>query len=180
MDPKNLPSIPALLARKGNVDRGKQLMALTLKNDAACMKCHVVGGAGGKVGPDLSVIGSKASRENLLESILYPSRAISHQFESWSVETKQGLAIVGVITEETPQHVVLRDANVKEYKIAKSDIETRAKLPTSIMPDNLILHLPEDDLLDIVEYMYSLKSPALTPAALLREEGPRLISGKKD
>jgi putative heme-binding domain-containing protein len=180
LDPKNLPSIPALLARKGNVERGRQLMELSLKNDVACLKCHIVKGAGGKVGPELSVIGSKASRENLLESIIYPSRAIAHQYESWAIETKQGLSIVGVIAEETPQHLILRDANVKEYKVAKKDIETRAKVPTSIMPDNILVNLPEDDLLDIVDYLYSLKSPALTPAALIREEGPRLISGKKD
>jgi putative membrane-bound dehydrogenase-like protein len=161
LDPKNLPSIPALLARKGNADRGRTLMQATFKNDAACMKCHAVNNEGGKVGPDLSVIGSKASRENLLESILYPSRAISDQFVTWQVETKGGLNITGVIAEETPDYLVLRDANVKEYKVAVKDIETRSKSPLSLMPDNLILHLPEDDLLDIVEYLYSLRSPVL-------------------
>jgi putative membrane-bound dehydrogenase-like protein len=179
LDPKNLPSIPAVLARKGNPDRGRQIMQLTLKNDAACLKCHVIQGVGGKAGPELSVIGSKASRENLLESILYPHRAVAHQFETWVIETKQGLAINGIIAEETPQYLVLRDANVKEYKIDKKDIESRTKSPLSIMPDNLILHLPEDDLLDIVDYLYTLKSPALTPAVLSRDEGPVIITPTK-
>ena len=134
LDPKNLPSIPALLARKGNVERGRKLMDLTLKNDAACLKCHVINNVGGKVGPELSVIGSKASRENLLESILYPSRAISDQYVTWQVETKAGLNITGVVAEETPEFLVLRNANVKEYKIALKDIETRKKSPLSLMP----------------------------------------------
>lgn len=77
-------------------------MARTLKNDAACLKCHTIEGTGGKVGPDLSAIGAKASRENLLEPILYPSRAINHQFQTWVVETKGGLVITGIIAEETP------------------------------------------------------------------------------
>ena len=164
VDPKNLPSIPALLARKGNPERGRTLWQASFKNDAACMKCHVVNNEGGKVGPELSVIGSKASRENLLESILYPSRAISDQYVTWLVETKGGLNITGVIAEETPQYLVLRDVNVKEYKIDVKDIETKTKSPVSLMPDNLILHLPEDDLLDIVEYLYSLRSPVLGAA----------------
>jgi putative heme-binding domain-containing protein len=166
LDPKSLPSIPALLARKGNPDRGKQVMLATLKNEAQCLKCHTINGVGGNVGPDLSVIGSKASRENLLESILYPSRAIADQYLMWIVETKNGLNVQGLIVEDTADHIILRDATAKDYKIAKRDIETRTKSQVSIMPDNLIQHLREEDLVDLVEYMYGLKSPPLTPVGL--------------
>lgn len=176
LDPKKLPSIPALLARKGNAERGKQFMALTIKNDAACLKCHVINKTGGNVGPELSVIGSKVSRENLLESLLYPSRAIADQYIQWIIETKGGLVINGVIAEETPEHLLLRDVNAKEHKILKKDIEERKKSANSIMPDNLLLFMSEDDLLDMVEYLYSLKSPPLGPVSRLLEEpqGPRL------
>src|SRR4029077_3905065 len=51
LDPKKLPSIQALLARKGNAERGEVIMAKTLKNDAACLKCHVINKVGGNVGP---------------------------------------------------------------------------------------------------------------------------------
>lgn len=156
----------ALLARRGDTERGRHVMELTLKNEAACLKCHTINNVGGKVGPDLSVIGSKASRENLLESILYPSRAIADQYAAWVVETNQGLSITGVIAEETPQHLLLLDVNAKEHKVAVKDIETRTKSQVSLMPDNLILFLPENDLLDVVEYLYSLKSVVLAPAAL--------------
>lgn len=171
LNPKDLPSIPALLVRKGNVNRGRELMARTLKNDAACLKCHTIEGTGGKVGPDLSAIGAKASRENLLESILYPSRAINHQFQTWVVETKGGLVITGIIAEETPAQLVLRDANTKEYRVARTDIASKVKTEQSIMPDNLILYLPENDLLDLVEYLYSLKGrPTFVPTARLERE----------
>lgn len=180
LNPKDLPSIQALLTRKGNANRGRELMARTPKNDAACLKCHTINGEGGKVGPDLSAIGAKASRENLLESILYPSRAINHQYQTWVIETKGGLVITGIIVEETPTHLVLRDTNTKEYRLERKDIANRAKSEQSIMPDNLILYLPENDLLDLVEYLYGLKGrPAFAPAARLdgREpEGLRLRS----
>src|SRR5581483_7406902 len=163
LDPKKLPSIAALLTRKGNVDRGHNVWLATLKNEAACMKCHTIAGQGGQVGPDLTSIGSKASRENLLESILYPSRAIADQFVQWVVATDGGLVVNGLIIEETPQYILMRDANVKDYKIGSKNIEKKAKLPTSIMPDNLINFLPEDDLLDLVEYLYSLKGAGAVP-----------------
>lgn len=170
LDPKNLPSIAALLTRKGNAPRGKELIQASLKNDAACLKCHTIDGTGGKVGPDLSVIGSKASRENLLESILYPSRAIDHQFETWIIETSDGKTITGVLAEETPAYLLLRDANTNEHKLDKSKVESRAKSPLSLMPADVVLHLPENDLIDVVEYLYSLKSPVLTPTGLSRDD----------
>ncbi len=164
LDPKNLPSIAALLARQGSLERGKTLMLATLKNDAQCLKCHTIQGVGGNAGPDLSTVGSKLSREALLESILYPSRAINHQYETWNVETKQGLSITGIMAEENTDFLVLRDANVKDHKIAHKDVDSRKKSPVSIMPDNLIVNIPEADLVDLVEYMYSLKNIGFVPA----------------
>jgi putative membrane-bound dehydrogenase-like protein len=162
LDPKKLPSIPALLTRKGNIDRGQQLIAASIKSDAQCLKCHKINGVGGEVGPDLSTIGSKASRENLLESILYPSRAIADQFQQYVVETKAGLVINGLIIEDKAEFLLLRDANAKDYKIARGDVESKKLVTTSLMPE-LIQFLPEQDLIDIVDYLRSLKSPALTP-----------------
>jgi putative membrane-bound dehydrogenase-like protein len=163
LDPKKLPSIPALLARKGNADRGKQLMLASLKNDVKCLTCHTINKVGGNVGPDLSVIGSKASRENLLESILYPSRAIADQYVSWIVRDKNGLSITGLIIEDVPGHILLRDATAKDHKISRKEIDSKIKSRVSIMPDDLIMNLPEHDLVDMVEYLYSLKSPAFVP-----------------
>jgi putative membrane-bound dehydrogenase-like protein len=165
LDPKNLPGLRALLARKGNVSRGERLILASVKSDAQCLKCHTIKGVGGNVGPDLSVIGSKASRENLLESILYPSRAISFGFDNWVVEAKNGLQITGLIVEDRPTHVILRDANAKDHKIAATDIDRRVKSKKSLMPEDLIQFLSEEDLVDIVDYLHSLKTPPLTPGA---------------
>lgn len=178
LDPKKLPSIQALLVRKGSAERGREVMARTLKNDAACLKCHVINKEGGQVGPELSVIGSKASRENLLESILYPHRAVADQYIMWVVETKGGQVINGLLIEDTPEHLLLRDVNAKDHKIAKKDIEAKNKSPNSIMPDNLLLYMSEDELLDVVEYLYSLKSPVLGPVSWRRPTCfPALTSG---
>ena len=118
-----------LASRKGNADKGKKLLAESMKSNLQCLKCHTIRGAGGQIGPDLSMIGKKASRENLFESILYPSKAIADQYVTWQIDTMRGQALAGLIVEETADAVVLRDANGKDTRIAKKDIETRTQEP---------------------------------------------------
>jgi putative membrane-bound dehydrogenase-like protein len=157
LDPERLPSPSALARRKGNADRGKELLAASVKSNLQCLKCHTIQGEGGKVGPDLSVIGKKASRENLFESILLPSKAIADQYVSWVVETKKGLVLTGLLVQETPDSITLRDANAKDTKIDKKEIETRSKSLVSLMPSDLLAYMTEEDLVDMVEYLFTLK-----------------------
>jgi putative membrane-bound dehydrogenase-like protein len=160
LDPKKLPDVALLVRRKGDAARGKQLMAASIKSDLQCLKCHTIHGVGGQVGPDLSVIGQKASRENLLESILLPSKAIADQYLTWVIETKKGVQVSGLLIEDTADHVTLRDANAKDFKIDKKDIESRTKSPNSLMPSDLLAYMTEDDVVDIVEYLLGLKTPS--------------------
>jgi len=132
-------------------------MAASVKNDLQCLKCHTALGKGGSVGPDLSAIGKKASRENLYESILYPSKAIADQYITWQIETKKGTSLVGLIVEETPDDLTLRDGNGKDTKIAKGDVESRQKSPKSLMPEDLLVYMTEQDLVDMVEYLLTLR-----------------------
>ena len=74
LDIAKLPRSPFSPPARGDAERGKQIMIASLKGDAQCMKCHAVRGVGGNVGPDLATIGTKASRENLFESILVPQQ----------------------------------------------------------------------------------------------------------
>jgi putative membrane-bound dehydrogenase-like protein len=161
LDLKKLPSIPALAALRGDADRGKKLLADSLKGNLQCLKCHTVRGVGGQVGPDLSMIGKKASRENLFESILYPSKAVADQYVTWTIETTKGVSVQGLLVEETLDAVILRDAEGRDTRVPKKEIESRTKSPKSLMPEDVVAHLRADDLVDLVEYLFTLKTPAL-------------------
>lgn len=164
LDPKKLPPITELAKRTGSVERGKKLLAATLTNEAQCLKCHTVHGQGGQIGPDLSMIGKKAAgKENLLESILNPNKAIADQFVQWQVTTDSGATVTGLIVEETETEITVRDANGTDTKIPVKEIENRKKSLVSIMPDNLVNNMTENDLIDLTEYLLSLKTPSLTP-----------------
>jgi putative heme-binding domain-containing protein len=156
LDLNALPG-PAALARiGGDAGRGRAVMLASLKGDAQCMKCHKVKGEGGEIGPDLSVIGKKASKENLFESLLNPSKAIADQYVTWKVETEDGHSVTGLLVKETPSEWTIRDANGKDTVISVKGA-TRSKSPQSLMPDDIVKTLSEQELIDLVEYLLSLK-----------------------
>jgi putative membrane-bound dehydrogenase-like protein len=161
LDPKKLPSPAALASRRGDAKHGQQILAASTTGNLQCLKCHTVRGVGGQIGPDLSMIGKKASRENLFESILLPSKAIADQYLTWNIETKKGVTVSGLIVEETPEFVTVRDANGKDTRIATKDIDDRKKSLVSIMPADLLVYMSEDELVDLVEYLFTLKTPVL-------------------
>ncbi|MCI0704513.1 MAG: c-type cytochrome [Planctomycetia bacterium] len=164
LNPKNLPAIPELAKRTGDAARGKAVWNASLTGAAQCAKCHMVRGVGGQIGPDLSMIGKKGGRENLYESILIPSKAIADQYLQHQVTTTSDVTITGLLVAETPTSITLRDANGKDFVIPKKEIEGQVrKLKTSIMPEDIIAALNEDELADLVAYLETLKVAALTP-----------------
>jgi putative membrane-bound dehydrogenase-like protein len=164
LNPKSLPPVGELAKRAGDATRGKAVWTASLAGAAQCAKCHMVRGTGGQVGPDLSMIGKKGSRENLYESILMPSKAIADQYIQHSVTTTAEVTISGLLIADTPTAITLRDANGKDTTVAKKDLDGEVrKLKTSIMPEDIVAALTEDELVDLVAYLETLKLAALTP-----------------
>ena len=150
---KPLPPLAVLLRSKGDATKGKEVF----NGIAKCNTCHVVDGAGKEVGPNLSEIGSKLSREAFFESILFPSAGISHSFETWSAATVDGNVITGIKVSETPTELVLRGSDSISRTLKKSEIDELKKQPISLMPADLQKTMTADELIDVVEYVQTLK-----------------------
>jgi putative membrane-bound dehydrogenase-like protein len=148
-----LPSLPELVERRGNAQQGEIIYRTT----GTCANCHQVGGQGKNVGPELSQIGDKLAREALYVSILDPSAGISHSYESYAALTTSGQQVVGLLVSQTEQEVILKDAEGIQRTIARDDLEEFQRLEKSIMPDNLHEALSADDLVNLVEYLTTLK-----------------------
>ena len=120
-------------------------------------KCHQVNGEGKNVGPDLSEIGKKLSREAVFESILYPSASISHNFETYIVETKKGTTANGLLVSKTAEEIAIKDAEsiVRTFKMA--EVESVAKSAVSLMPADLHQAITTQELTDVVEYLLTLR-----------------------
>jgi putative heme-binding domain-containing protein len=152
-DNKPLPTLGELVRMRGDPARGAKAFATV----GTCAKCHIVNGAGKDVGPDLSEIGKKLSREAMLEAILYPSAAISHNYETYVVELKSGGIQQGLKVSETADAVSLKDAEsiVRTFRLA--EIESIAKSPVSLMPADLAKAMTTQELADVVEYLLTLR-----------------------
>lgn len=152
-DAKPLPTIDKLASMKGNIENGKQLF----RGTATCAKCHIVDDFGKDVGPNLSEIGSKLSREAMITAILVPSAGISHNYEGYAVLTEDGDVIAGLKVSETASEIVIRTAEGIDRKLSKDDVAEIKKSEKSIMPENLHHITGQEGLIDIVEYMTTLK-----------------------
>jgi len=117
----------------------------------ACYRCHMIEGRGRAIGPDLSMIGHSQSREHVLESILTPSREIAPLFTFWTVTTKDGKKVDGILLRRDGQSKeVYVDASGIEVTVLESSIVDRKIRKESIMPDGLIQSLTDQELRDLL------------------------------
>ena len=150
---RNLPAITELVKMKGDGGRGAQVFAKT----AECGKCHVVNGQGKEVGPNLSEIGGKLSRQAFFESILYPSAGIAHSYETYVAVLNDGNTVTGIKTSETPTSITLKTADAIQRVFEKKDVDELKKQNISLMPADLQKTMTTQDLVDVVEYLTTLK-----------------------
>lgn len=147
----------AALSRAGNPAHGREIFLNLEKSQ--CAKCHRVGDVGERFGPELTGLGSRFSKVHIIESILEPSRAVSPSFEGVVMDLKDGRSLTGLKVDETETTVVLIDAQAKKHSLVKVDIEARRKSTLSPMPEGLEKALTEDEFVDLVSYLVSLKAP---------------------
>jgi putative heme-binding domain-containing protein len=151
---KPLPPVRELVAMRGDAAKGAEVFR---RQTVACITCHQVNGEGTDFGPNLSEIGTKLPKEALYESILDPSAGIAFGYEAWQVELKDGDEALGLIVSETPDELAVKVVGgiVKRFK--KSEIKSRVQQKLSIMPAGLQQTMSTQDLVDLVEYLTTLK-----------------------
>jgi len=147
------PPISELAKLKGDFANGRMVFFST----GTCHKCHVVDGMGREIGPNLTEIGSKLSREAMFESVLYPSAGISHNFELWTVVKTDGTTLNGLLVSNTDAEVSIKGDDALVRAIPKSEVEELVKQKISLMPADLQKTMTTQELADVVDYMQTLK-----------------------
>lgn len=125
--------------------------AVFRRPELGCQQCHALGGAGGKVGPDLSGIGTSAQLDYLIESVVLPSKVVREGYTTAVVVTNDGKAYTGVVRRESPTELVLRDPLRDEIVIPVKDIDEK-KVGGSLMPEGLDHSLTDAELADLVRF----------------------------
>ncbi|MDR3620866.1 MAG: HEAT repeat domain-containing protein [Paludisphaera borealis] len=151
------------LKGKGSPESGRALFA-DLKG-LACIKCHAVGKEGGAVGPELSSVGAKYPRDEIIASVLFPSAKISSGFESIVLALADGRVLTGVVKNETPEAVEIQDVDAHLIRVEKEEIEDRKRSDVSIMPPGLAEGISPADFADLIAYLETLKQPPAPESA---------------
>ncbi len=148
------PRPRTILALTGDSSRGEKLFWSQAVN---CGSCHKIGDKGTALGPDLSTIGKLRPREDLLESILEPSRRIEPKYAAYVAYLKDGRTMTGLLVKRDEKEVVLRDGQNKEIVLAANKVEEIKPSRTSLMPDGQMAGLTAQEAADLIEYLASRK-----------------------
>ncbi|MDB4883977.1 MAG: rane-bound dehydrogenase domain protein [Gemmatimonadetes bacterium] len=153
LDGKSLPPLMTLAARTGDVAAGRTVF------ERSCSACHLSVGPGVDFGPPLTEIGDKLPKSGLYLAILDPSAGIGFGYEGHVIRMKDGQQLVGMITSETSDEIVLKLVGGGERRVGTASVADRRRMETSLMPQGLERGMTEAELVHLVEYLASLRRP---------------------
>ncbi len=138
----------------GNAEEGKK--TFIERQDAACFRCHKINGEGGEVGPEMAGLGTRQTREYILESILLPNKRIAPGFESVLVTLKNGTSYAGMLKSETDTELVINSPEDGVLTVKKADVKARDR-GLSAMPEEQGNILSKPDIRNLIEFLSTLK-----------------------
>jgi putative heme-binding domain-containing protein len=135
-----------LRAGDGDPIRGRALFR------ERCATCHRLDGEGETMGPDLTHA-NRRDREFLLVSLVDPSGVVRKEYQAYNVVTKGGRVLSGLIVEEAPEALVLRDGKGLRSRVARADIEEIKEMDVSLMPESLYKEFSPGQLRDLFSFL---------------------------
>jgi putative heme-binding domain-containing protein len=115
------------------------------------MGCHMLYGAGGIVGPDLTG-SNRANLDYILAQIINPSEVMQESYQLVIVTTRDGRTLSGTVAAEDNQQLTLRLVG-QDSVVTKSEILSREKSPISMMPEGLLKTLKDHEVRDLIAYL---------------------------
>lgn len=149
-------------APTGDARRGETLFFGAMR----CASCHIVNGRGGRLGPELSTVGSARSRSYIVESIREPGRHLTEngawdatlRYDTVTLVTADGTTIVGVPMNEDTFTVQVMDTSERVHSLEKKSLKTFQHENRSLMPAYDVNRLSNADLDDVVAFLQTLRA----------------------
>jgi putative heme-binding domain-containing protein len=138
---------------KGNISKGREVFTRT------CFACHKLFGTGGQVGPEITG-SNRANLDYILYQIIDPNAEVPEAYRMVMVSTDGGEVISGRIVAEDDQRLTLQTTRERKT-ILKSEIDERQLSPNSMMPENMLTLLKDDEVRDLILYLRSNKQVSL-------------------
>ncbi len=137
----------------GDAGRGRRVFFQ--HQQAQCMRCHALDDRGGNAGPQLNGIANRLSREQLLESVIEPSKRIAPGYGIVMLVLNDGEQLSGIFQGEDGRGVTLRKGQEPDRVIPHGHIKEKTFSPSSMLDMKGILSKRE--IRDVVAFLATLK-----------------------
>lgn len=134
---------------EGNASRGASLF-----QNRACGQCH---NRRSSLGPDLTGVATRLSREDLFAAIALPNRDVAPRYQTTMISTTGGKIHTGLVIYESIDGITLLDGTNQMIRLPATEIEDQRPVNVSLMPEGLLKNLGPGDLADLYAYLAQLK-----------------------
>jgi len=135
----------------GNAARGGQIY-----ERLQCHTCHSGGvnpGREGRIfGPDLAGAARRLNRQELADSLVYPSKQVPDRFKAFELTLKDSTTLTGFITEQNTNMVTFVERD-QVRQIPRANIASLTPQKNSLMPEKLMNRLTREELADLMAFL---------------------------
>ncbi|MCA9101363.1 MAG: c-type cytochrome, partial [Planctomycetales bacterium] len=132
----------------GDADRGRLVF-----DQRGCQQCH---DAAGRLGPELRGVGSRFERRDLLTAIIDPSRDVAPPYRTWSIQTRTGNVLRGMLVYDSPASKLLQTGPNDVVRVVGEDIVREQPSTASLMPSGLLNGLDDRAIADLFAYLQTI------------------------
>ena len=124
-----------------------------------CNKCHVHTGQGRALGPDLTGVGKRLSRPDLMNAIVRPSMAVPPRYQYTLFRLRDGTIVGGVVEQQVGDVLRIVTGAAEAVEVRVSDIVDRAPQARSLMPTGALDPASDQDIADLFAFLATGEPP---------------------
>jgi len=121
-----------------------------------CVVCHRANNLGIQVGPDLVTVKTRG-RDGIMTAILDPNKEVASQYIAYTVNTKDGQTLAGIITKDDASSLTLKMMGGAEINIPRANVKGSTSSGQSLMPEGIEAGMSVQDMADLLTFIEELK-----------------------
>ncbi len=137
-----------------DIENGRKMFSV-----GQCYACHRIKGDGGIVGPDLTAAGNRYSLEDLIATLVDPSKEVSDQYQATNFRLMNGKVVTGRVVNLNKENYMVQTDMINPAQMARikvEEIDEMAPSSVSMMPEGLLDNLTAEEIRDLIAYMKSV------------------------
>ena len=123
---------------------------------AGCQKCHRRGKVGEALGPDLTSLGWRRQRREILLATLFPSHELNEEYPTVTVSLKSGKSLSGMMSASSAETLAIVSSTGIRQEFPRAEIETIVNQKISNMPEGLLEPLTRDEIIALIAWLSSV------------------------